>query len=86
MMNEELRPAYVGTFHSFMSQCICNNESAGLLEHAGDNSSFYREDMPIMAIEALEKYPQSFDKIIIDEAVSSQVNCTYFRHKVHSFK
>lgn len=68
LMDVDLRPTYVGTFHAFMNQCICQDASPGLIARCGENSSFFREDMPIMAIEAIDKYPQSFDKIIIDEA------------------
>lgn len=67
---QNLRPAYVGTFHSFMAKTardagirLCyprNDEDAG---------SFYEEELPLSICAALQQIREPrFDKIIVDEA------------------
>ena len=67
---QNLRPAYVGTFHSFMAKTardagirLCyprNDEDAG---------SFYEEELPLSICAALQQLREPrFDKIIVDEA------------------
>lgn len=67
-MDESLRPAFVGTFHSFL-HWIVNSANLGCYYPNDDNiQRFYREEMPLIALEALEKLDLFFDKVVIDEA------------------
>lgn len=65
-----LRPAYAGTFHSYM---ISTAKKAGVWvdypETEDAQSLFYAEKLPVSACMALNKLSnEKFDKIIIDEA------------------
>lgn len=65
-MPETLRPSYVGTFHSFMFSIVNKYETSVF---PSDNmQTFFREEMPLMTLDALENEPIYFDKIIVDEA------------------
>src|SRR5665647_3545909 len=65
-MPAELQPSYVGTFHSFMYQ-IANKADIPVNLMADSNKYFFKEEMPLIALEALEKTSIIFDRIIIDE-------------------
>lgn len=67
-MNEELRPAFVGTFHSFMYQTANSGDLTIHYPQDGNMQKFYREEMPLIALEAIEKKDIIFDKIVVDEA------------------
>lgn len=61
-----LQPDFAGTFHSFMYQTV---KSAGLIDNidADINQEFFREELPILTLEAIGNQIVLFDKIIIDE-------------------
>lgn len=65
-----LRPAYVGTFHRYMIRVAKKaGEWLSFPESEDDQNSFYSEDLPISACMALNQLrDEKFDKIIIDEA------------------
>lgn len=65
-----IKPTYVGTFHSFMVKKI-KNAGIGLNFPNNDEEAdfFYSEDLPIKASKALlQLREEKFDKIIVDEA------------------
>lgn len=66
---ENLKPAYVGTFHKYMRSVI-NEQGIHInqLEDGNMGSSFFREDIPEAAKKALQYNENKFDKIIVDEA------------------
>lgn len=67
-MDKPLRPEFVGTFHSFLN-CIVNSTEMSIHYPSDENmEKFYREEMPLIALEALEKTEVHFDKIVVDEA------------------
>lgn len=66
--SEEMRPAYVGTFHSFLYKAAGHiAHDQGELEFS-DMQRFYREELPLIAYEVLEIKSVSFDRIVVDEA------------------
>lgn len=67
-INEELRPLFVGTFHSFMLQISNLGEGEGYYYQGEDMQNFFRGELPIIALEALETNKVYFDKIVVDEA------------------
>lgn len=64
---EELRPAYVGTFHAFLYQMAEKNDPCISNMQIDDEQEFFRERLPLMAMEAIESNDILFDKIVIDE-------------------
>lgn len=64
-----LRPAYVGTFHSYMIRLL---KSRGqIIEVPTDayiDQEFYNKKLPDMVIKSLSEFPLRYDRIIIDEA------------------
>lgn len=68
LMDESLRPEFVGTFHSFMYKLVNSADIDNHYTNDGNINKFYREEMPLIALEALEKVDISFDKIVVDEA------------------
>ena len=67
---QNLRPAFVGTFHSFLARTI---KDAGIRlrfpSNDEDAEQFYAEDLPVSASLALAQLRGAkFDKIIVDEA------------------
>lgn len=66
---QNLSPAYVGTFHSFM---VRKAKEAGMRLHYPndeDTEYFYSEELPVNASQALNALrEEKFDKIIVDEA------------------
>ena len=65
---EELRPTFVGTFHSFLYQAANSGNDLVCFPEAGNIQRFYREDLPLLAFEALENSEVHYDKIVLDEA------------------
>ena len=67
-INEELRPVFVGTFHSFLLEIAYSGEETRH-HYKGENmQKFFREELPLIALEALETTEVYFDKIVVDEA------------------
>jgi hypothetical protein len=68
MLDKELQPQYVGSFHSFLySHANLDKNYVNQLDEAEKNK-FYSEELPLIAALALEEKEIRFDKIIIDEA------------------
>lgn len=67
-IDESLRPEFVGTFHSFLYRIVNPTEIGSNYQKCGNIQRFYREEMPLIALEALEKKEMNFDKIVVDEA------------------
>lgn len=65
--NEEYKPIYIGSFTDFLEKLVERYTDFDF-KTIEDFGKFYKEDLPILAIEELEKNPIQFDKIIIDEA------------------
>jgi len=68
---ESLRPAYVGTFHSYMVNAISRKGNQLLFpENENEMSLFYSETVPVFARLALTQNNnlEKFDKIIVDES------------------
>jgi hypothetical protein len=64
-LDSNLLPDFSGTFHALMLK------HAKLLYpnlEVGEDNTFFTEDLPFMAIEAIEKNGIYYDKVIIDEA------------------
>ena len=64
---EGIQPAYVGSFTDFLEKLVRKHTDFDF-STITDLSKFYKEDLPMLALDALEKAPVQFDKIIIDEA------------------
>ena len=64
---EELRPAYVGTIHAWLKQVVDGAEIESV-PTSGDMAAYYYEELPNIALDALEANPVCFDRIVIDEA------------------
>lgn len=66
---DNLRPAYIGTFHKFMLDLLKKN---GISVHVPENISlhpdFFNKQLPEKALSILENNSGVFDKIIIDES------------------
>ncbi|MBU3188333.1 PhoH family protein [Clostridium bowmanii] len=67
-MDESLRPEFVGTFHSFLYWLVNSAEIGVHYPQNGNMQRFYREEIPLIALEALEGKHINFDKIVVDEA------------------
>ena len=65
--DETLRPAYVGSLTSYVENLV---KKHNLFDFSTitDFGTFYREDLPILALDAIELEGILFDKIVIDEA------------------
>lgn len=66
-MIPEMRPTYIGTIHSWLLQ-VANSAGAQIKPYREDLSEFYQKELPLIALEALDKNEVAYDKIIIDEA------------------
>jgi len=62
-----LQPLYIGTFHAFMLQ-IAKEAGISVSLPKDDIQEFWEDELPILALEAVEKTGVKFGKIIIDEA------------------
>lgn len=68
---ESLRPAYIGTFHSYMINVISKKDNKLMFpENEDEKKLFYSETVPIFARSFLIENNgiEKFDKIIVDEA------------------
>lgn len=65
--DEEFKPAYIGSFTEFLEEIVKKYTSFDF-KSIKNYSQFYSKELPLLAIEALDKHPVLFDKIIIDEA------------------
>lgn len=63
---EEVKPYYVGTIHSWMMNIVKKNGNK--VYNQEFDQEFYQNELPILALEALEKEAILYDKIVIDEA------------------
>jgi hypothetical protein len=63
----EIRPAFVGTIHSWLLQ-VANTAGAKVRPNTDGLTKFYQEELPLLALEALDANPIYYDKIVIDEA------------------
>lgn len=59
--------SYVGSFTEFMEQLVLKHMDIDL-NNIEDKTQFYREELPCLFLEILEKENISFDRIIIDES------------------
>ena len=66
-MDPAFRPAYTGTFHDFIFE-IADKAGMPIIIPEDAESAFWRTEMPLAAIEALERLRLNYDRIIIDEA------------------
>jgi hypothetical protein len=67
LFDETARPFYVGTFHGFLLKIITD---AGITTDKSryDDNEYWKEDVPIIVLDALMRNFVRIDKIIIDEA------------------
>ena len=63
----EMQPAYVGTIHSWLLH-VANSAGAQIRPGVSELAEFYAKELPLIALEALDKNEICYDKIIIDEA------------------
>lgn len=64
----ELKPAFVGTFHSFLYKAVNGGTENIYYPNIDDMQQFYCEELPIIAYRDLESSGIYFDKIVVDEA------------------
>ena len=68
-LSENLRPYFIGTFHSFLLQITKANRNAPAFPtNADELPSYYQTTLPSAAISALQSSKYRFDKIVMDEA------------------
>lgn len=60
-------PAYLGTFHSFLLD-KAKKHNPNITNEFEFSNEFFKEILPLLALEMLEKENELFDRIIIDEA------------------
>lgn len=63
----ELQPEYVGTIHSWLKQLVDKAEIDSVPVE-GRLALYYQEELPNIALDALNLFPVYYDRIIIDEA------------------
>lgn len=66
-MAPEMQPVYVGTIHAWLLQ-TANNAGAQIRPNYDELEEFYKKELPLIALDALDQMPVTYDKIIIDEA------------------
>ena len=66
-VNPEIQPAFVGTIHSWLLQVV-NSAGEKIRLDVDELDEFYKKELPLLAIDALDLNPVSYDKIVIDEA------------------
>jgi len=66
-VNPEMQPAFVGTIHSWLLQ-VANSAGEKIRLDVDELDEFYKKELPLLAIDALDLNPVSYDKIVIDEA------------------
>ena len=64
---EDLRPDYIGSLTNYVENLV---KKHGLFDFSTitDIKAFYQEDLPILALDAIELEGVQFDKIVLDEA------------------
>src|SRR5665648_7078 len=67
-MHKSLRPEFVGTFHSFLYWLVTSTNMSINYPQDSNDQKFYREELPLVALKALDKKDLYFDKIVVDEA------------------
>lgn len=68
LADESLRPAFVGTFHSFLYSCVYSGETPQGSPSTPKMHNYFWEELPLLAQEVLSKGGLLFDKVVIDEA------------------
>ena len=68
LADESLRPAFVGTFHSFLYSCVYSGETPQGSPSTPKMHNYFWEELPLLAQEVLSKRGLLFDKVVIDEA------------------
>lgn len=63
----EMQPAFIGTIHSWLLQ-VANSAGANIRPGIDELDEFYKKELPLLALDALDLCPVSYDKIVIDEA------------------
>lgn len=63
----EMQPAFVGTIHSWLLQAA-NSAGEKIRLDVDELDEFYKKELPLLALDALDLNPVSYDKIVIDEA------------------
>lgn len=66
-MIPEMQPVYVGTIHSWLLQ-FANSSGAQIRPNQDELDEFYKRELPLIALDALDQSPIIYDKIVIDEA------------------
>lgn len=66
-MIPETQPVYVGTIHAWLLQ-IANSAGAQIKPNQDELEEFYKKELPLIALDALDVAPVVYDKIVIDEA------------------
>ena len=66
-MIPEMQPVYVGTVHSWLLQ-VANSSGAQIRPNQDELDEFYKKELPLIALDALDQSPIIYDKIVIDEA------------------
>ncbi|NCC73252.1 MAG: DUF2075 domain-containing protein [Sphingobacteriia bacterium] len=66
--SEMIRPAFCGTFHSFLFQLVKSKNPEFTYNHSSDSEEFYKITLPLYALDSIDENFHYFDKIIIDEA------------------
>lgn len=68
-LHEDLRPAYIGTFHKYMTHVAGLAGNTPPYPHDPDKQKeYYQNILPKAAVDACAAVNQPFDKIIVDEA------------------
>lgn len=65
---EELRPAYIGTFHKYLQSMVCVQNMGDELRTSEELNQYYRQELPEIAARYLSRRSGYFDRIIVDEA------------------
>ncbi|MBQ7352731.1 MAG: hypothetical protein IJW54_01880 [Clostridia bacterium] len=63
----EMQPAFIGTIHSWLLQ-VANSAGANIRPGIDELDEFYKKELPLLALDALDLCHVSYDKIVIDEA------------------
>ena len=75
----EMRPAFVGTIHSWLLQ-VANSAGAKIRPGIDELDEFYKKELPLLALEALDLSPVSYDKIVIDELKTNNEYDKIYQH------
>lgn len=67
-IDNSFEPYFIGTFHSFLNTIVMSANMDICYPCDSEIAAFYRDEMPILALEAIEKSAVYVDRVIIDEA------------------